>query len=350
MALAAAAVVVGSFAALVALPGGGDRGEQPSAGAVARPRPETPDFLVQGEMSEVDPASLPDVEASHLVINDGSDLQFIHLESGARSVQAIGGLDVFKSVFPVERGVVVTKSGIDRPVYVPVVGEPVDLTDPDSDFRTWPIGVTEDTVYYQGELKVDDAWHTTIGAVSLTGEPMWQQVRPFGLGAVGVTTAGDVIANAGGRIFAISESGNREVGVGVVHAVIDDLVVVDNCDEDLTCGIDALDVSDGSVTHVSADWGFVEHRGGSPSFVLWSQNGGPQVFAVVNGRVSRLDIEPDSVNGELGLAVDPSGAAAVAHFREVTLVDPSGYSVDIEFDRNRCCMSRVGVAFLTLSD
>ena len=296
----------------------------------------------------IDPAFLPNTAASHLVLTTGLDVEFIDLASGVRTVQPVGGVDVWNAIYPVDGGVVITKSGFDRPVFVPVEGDPVDLTDPSGDLRSWPIGTDGGTVFLQGELNFDGVWYSTISAVTLDGDQLWQRVNPFGLEAAGVTVAGEVIVNAGGRVFAISKNEVREIDVGVVKAVIGNLLLIDSCAPDLTCAIEALDVRDGSRTPVSLDRGRFEHWGGSPSFILWSQNEGPQAYAVLADELVVLDTEPSMANGELGLAVDETGVVAVAHYQRVTITEPSGDELELTFEEVRCCGNGVAIAFASI--
>ncbi len=88
-------------------------------------------------------------------------------------------------------------------------------------------------------------------------------------------------------------------------------------------------------------------RGGSPWFIVWSQNDGPLVHAVIDDQLVAVDAAPDLSNGGLGIAVDETGVVAVAHYRRV-FTDPTGAGLDVVVDAGQCCLSRVAIAFLAV--
>jgi hypothetical protein len=231
----------------------------------------------------VDPTQLPDVAATHLAVAGDRRLYLLDLTTGDWSWRDVQNTP--SSMHGVGGGVVMTGLVGGRLAFAPADGGALVA-----------LGGAQNEL-----LRIDDRgvvvrrWSASppdIVATTFDGERRWSYRPPPGMEAIGATSLGEVIVQAGETIIGIdpSDGTTRPIIDGAGFGVSADLLVVWRCDAELLCRTDQVDL-DTSESRILTDAPIQLEPAGDEVFRGWVRGGSgrPYAYRLVDGWLERFD-------------------------------------------------------------
>ncbi len=320
---------------------------QPTAAAAPTPAPDEEAI----DLAPVDPAALPPTAATHLAVATGSSVYFLDLAQGiwttidtGRRLSILGGaiegastgLNAFGD------GVLVQAEPNGRLLYVTPDDEPEAIT---TGTGARLMGVRDGLVFVEDATTF--APDVRIVAIGVDGEVAYDLALPQRAGAVGLTRSGQVVVQAGTRVYLAQREEFSVLARGLVLAVSDDSVLLYDCDEALSCMTQIIDAQTGAVTVVDIPAGSFEALPNG-DFQLRFGLSGRQRYRLVEGELVEVDRTQAGPAESMGSAQDASGVWASVSVNAISFTANDGSALaTIPFDVGPCC-GGFGITFLTL--
>lgn len=334
---------------------------KPSPSPMLRP---TPTATVSGAASgsgidrnrlrPVDPATLPDTAATHLVIVEDRTVHFLDMRTGVWTEQDTGRPLVFWPQGPFQPALppafgssVLVQLATGGILQVPLDGEPrVLVSGMDGGF----IGLVDGLAYFSNACCGPTF---TVTAVNPAGEVVHTIDLPSDTWAMGVRADGRVITQRGGRVFAVNPTDVEEVATGDLRALKPSHALVLECRAALECVTTVVDFDTGVAVPLDLPAGWIEWGPGD-GLIVWTPNGQGLRFTLTDdGELTALgSLEPEASFGPASgrFAVDESGVTASVSVTGVRFDDADGQELlTTSFSLNRCCVDHA-MAFVTLED
>lgn len=288
-------------------PVGPDQADQPAdsqVGPTLRSDATTPDGGSGSDAGSgivaVDPAQLPDLAATHLAVAGDRSLYLLDLAAGDWSGRAVQNTP--SSMHGVDGGVVMTGLVGGRLAFAPANGGTL-----------VPLGSAQNEL-----LRFDDGgvvirrWSASppeIVATTFDGTRRWSYRPPPGMQAIGATSGGEVIVQAGETVIGIdpTDGTTRQIIDGAGFGVSADLLIVWRCDAELLCRTDQVDLATAE-SRTLTDSPIQLEPAGDEIFRGWVRggNGRPHAYRLVDGWLERIDDAGPARAATTG-ASDPTG-------------------------------------------
>lgn len=259
----------------------------------------------------IDPTRLPDLAATHLAVAGDRRLYLLDLTTGNWNVREVQNTP--SNLHGVGGGVVMTGLVGGRVAFAPA-----------DEGALIALGSAQNEL-----LRIDDRgvvirrWSASppdIVAITFDGERRWTYRPPPGMGAIGATSTGEVIAQAGETIVGIdpTDATMRPIIDGSGFGVSADLLIVWRCDADLLCRTDQVDLAT-SESRILTDSPIHLEPAGDEVFRGWVRggNGRPHIYRLVDGWLERIDDELGRTTSSIafdrtGITVSPEEATGTA--------------------------------------
>jgi hypothetical protein len=296
----------------------------PTPESTATPAPVAPPPTVRPTpMPElVDPALLPQMAASHLVVGSVGALHFLDLAAGMWTTMKMSFEP--QQLMPLADGVVfASPSGAVRYVRHGS-SEIVSLVQGN---QGGLIGVVDDLVilnFYPGTSSVE----ATVEARRVDGTLAWSIRVPQGAFAQGVTSNGQVALQANELVGVINpvDGSFNPLGTGTIHAIVGNLLFVQSCRGDLDCGFDQIDTHTGERSRVIDEPGWLISDGRDRLMFSSTRDQTRTLFVVVDGELTALDGDPpdDFFISPPPSVTDESGVTVTLYRNRIQFLDSAG--------------------------
>lgn len=260
-------------------------------------------------VTSIDPAQLPEMEATHLAVAGDRRLYLLDLRTGDWSGRDVQNTP--STVHGVDDGVVLTGLVGGRLAFAPVgPGALIALGSAQNELLRIEGG---GVVIRRWSASPPDVVATTFG-----GEQRWSYRPPPGMDVIGATSAGEVIVQAGQAIVGVdpTDGTTRPITDGTGFGVSADLLIVWRCDTELLCRTDQMDVAT-SESRVLTDAPIHLEPAGHEIFRGWVRggNGRPFAYRLTDGWLERIDDEAGGTAASAafdptGITVSPGNATA----------------------------------------
>lgn len=259
----------------------------------------------------IDPAQLPDLAATHIAVAGDRRLYLLDLTTGDWNVRDVQNTP--SNLHGVGGGVVMTGLVGGRVAFAPTDGGSLIA-----------LGSAQNEL-----LRIDDRgvvirrWSASppdIVATTFDGERRWTYRPPPGMEAIGATSTGEVIVQAGETIVGVDPTDGtmRPIIDGSGFGVSADVLIVWRCDADLLCRTDQVDLAT-SESRVLTDSPIQLEPAGDEVFRGWVRGGTgrPYIYRLVDGWLERIDDELDHTTSSIafdrtGVTVSPEEATGTA--------------------------------------
>ena len=297
----------------------------PTPAPTLRPTPTVVRAAPDLVPSTLDPALVPDTDATHLVLLVGTDLAFLDLASGTWIVRERAGQIPSRgqgSPILVARDGVLTEESNGHIRHVPVQG-PVQPLGPG-----WVVGVVDDRIY----LRNFTSGSHPVRVVDPDGTVLEEIALPPQTWPSGVLPDGRLVVSGGGGVFVQEGSGFTDIGRGEARGVAAGSVLRFRCNPEAVCAYELVDPDSGDATVIPTD-GLGGHDG--IGYPVVAGDGRIHVYGATTVRTfsvrdnvatadqerSLFDFEAEEQTGDV---VDPSGMTAGVRNQLVVITDGAG--------------------------